>query len=69
MLANFDRILREIRAEAEKLAPPDAVEEIVKLSMNIVDFEDQHRLRPRAIRKDVENLLLSYAEHIREPAK
>lgn len=47
MVSNFERILDEIRREAKLIAPkhgldPDA---LVELVMNIVDSEDQHRIK------------------------
>lgn len=47
MVSNFERILDEIRKEADQVAPgyglqPDSV---VKLIMNIVDVEDRHRIK------------------------
>ena len=50
MVSNFERILEEIRQEANvigsghKLAP----EAVVKLIMGIVDLEDRHRIRTEA---------------------
>lgn len=47
MVSNFERILGEIRREANLVAPahglaPDAV---VDLIMNIVDIEDRNRIK------------------------
>ena len=47
MVSNFDRILGEIRREADLIAPhhglqPDSVVELV---MRIVDLEDRNRIR------------------------
>ena len=62
MLANYDRILEEIRREAELVIEPgEASEDLVYLAMHLVDLVDQHRLKPRNIRKDMETLLLEYA--------
>ena len=49
MVSNFERILVEIKKEANRVAPtyglqPDSV---VDLIMNIVDLEDQHRVKAR----------------------
>ena len=47
MVSNFERIFDEIKREANLIAPkhgldPDA---LVELVMNIVDSEDQHRIK------------------------
>lgn len=47
MVSNFERILDEIRKEADQVAPgyglqPDSV---VELIMKIVDVEDRHRIK------------------------
>lgn len=63
MVSNYDRILREIKKEAERLSPeqvdPAAV---VDLAMEIVDLEDQHRTSnvPR-IRQRIRDLILEIA--------
>ena len=47
MVNNYDRIFDEITEEARRL-PPNAdinPELLVKLTMEIVDLEDQHRIR------------------------
>ena len=55
MVSNFERILSEIRREADLAAPvhglePEAVTELI---MAIVDIEDRHRIRtePRISQK------------------
>ena len=63
MVSNFERILAEIRKEAGRVAPryqldPEAV---VNLIMEIVDLEDQHRVRAQArihqnVRRMIENV-------------
>lgn len=47
MVSNFDRILREIKREANLVAPDHglAPETIVSLIMRVVDIEDRHRVK------------------------
>ena len=47
MVSNFERILVEIRKEANRIAPDHGLqpESVVDLIMNIVDLEDQHRVK------------------------
>ncbi len=47
MVSNFERILVEIRKEANRVAPDYGLqpEEVVNLIMAIVDLEDQHRIK------------------------
>ena len=47
MVSNFERILGEIRREANLVAPPHNLEPeaVVDLIMNIVDIEDRHRIK------------------------
>lgn len=47
MVSNFQRILTEIRREANLVAPSHGFEPepVVELIMNIVDMEDRHRIR------------------------
>ena len=49
MVSNFERILVEIRKEANRVAPTYGLqpESVVDLIMDIVDLEDQHRVRAR----------------------
>ena len=69
MVSNFERILAEIGKDAARVAPayrldPDT---IVNLVMEIVDLEDQHRLRaqPRInqkVRQMIERVAPVHAE-------
>ena len=47
MVSNFDRILREIKREANLVAPDHGLgpETVVGLIMRIVDMEDRHRVK------------------------
>ena len=47
MVSNFERILGEIRREANLVAPAHGLqpEAVVELIMNIVDIEDRHRIK------------------------
>ena len=60
MVSNYDRIYSEIKKEAQSLAPQHNIEPtaIVDLAMEIVDLEDQHRIKNVArIRQRVEELI------------
>ena len=48
MVSNYDRIYTEIRNEARRLAKSSALshDALMKLAMEIVDLEDQHRTKP-----------------------
>lgn len=50
MVSNFERILDEIRKEANAVASGYGLEpeSVVKLIMEIVDLEDRHRVRAEA---------------------
>ena len=60
MVSNYDRILTEIKKEAQRSAPeynidPDA---LVDLAMKIVDLEDRHRIKNIArINQRIEDLI------------
>ena len=64
MVNNYDRILTEIKKEAQRSAPehnidPDA---LVSLAMEIVDLEDQNRIKNIArIKQRIEGLILTTA--------
>ena len=47
MVSNFERILDEIRQEANMVAPTYGLkpESVVKLIMDIVDLEDRNRVK------------------------
>ena len=47
MVSNFDRILGEIKREANLIAPDHGLQpaSVVEVIMNIVDIEDQNRVR------------------------
>lgn len=47
MVSNFERILAEIRREAAQIAPNYQLdpETVVNLIMEIVDLQDQHRVK------------------------
>ncbi len=50
MVSNFERILDEIRKEANMVAPTYGLkpESVVKLIMDIVDLEDRNRVKAEA---------------------
>lgn len=47
MVSNFDRILGEIKREANLIAPDHGLQpaSVVEVIMNIVDIEDRNRVR------------------------
>ena len=62
MVSNFERILDEIKKEAGRIAPAYRLDpgSIVNLVMDIVDLQDQHRVKAqhginRKIRQMIEN--------------
>ncbi len=63
MVSNYDRILAEITKEAQRLAPEDNVdpETLVALAMEIVNLEDQHRIKNIRIRQLMEDKILETA--------
>lgn len=60
MVSNYDRIYTEINKEARRFAPEHGIDphELVKLAMEIVNLEDQHRIRNVArIKQRIEELI------------
>jgi len=58
MVSNFERILEEIRKEADRLAPGYDSELVVDLVMQIVNLEDEHRVRAqRGMERQVRNMI------------
>ena len=60
MVSNFERILLEIRKEANRVAPDYGLdpEAVVDLIMNIVDLEDQHRVKAQhGIKQKVKGMI------------
>ena len=62
MVSNFERILAEIRKEAQRIAPTYQLdsETVVNLVMDIVDLEDRNRVKAdhrikSKIRRMIEN--------------
>ena len=65
MVNNFERVLEETRVEAEKIAKNCGLEpdEAVKLIMEIVNLEDQNRIRTVAgINKKVKAMIENVAK-------
>ena len=69
MVSNFERILTEIRKEAGHIAPNYRLdpESVVNLIMDIVDLEDQHRVKHqprinRQIRQMIETATIQVSE-------
>ena len=64
MVNNYDRIYAEIKDEAGKLAAEHGVDAdaLVALAMEIVDLEDQHRVRAiHNIRQRIDEAVLTTA--------
>ena len=64
MVSNYDRILTEIKKEAQRSAPEHDIDphELVDLAMDIVDIEDQHRIKSVArINQRIEELIRTIA--------
>ncbi len=65
MVSNFERILLEIRKEANRIAPDHGLQpdSIVNLIMNIVDLEDQHRVKSQhGIKQKVRGMIENAAQ-------
>ena len=61
MVSNYDRIFAEIKKEAHRVAPEHDIDPdiLVNLAMEIVDLEDQHRIRSVArIKQRIEDQIL-----------
>ena len=63
MVSNYDRILAEITKEAQQLAPEHGVdpEVLITLAMEIVDLEDQHRIKSINIKQRIEDKIFTMA--------
>lgn len=62
MVNNYDRIFSEITKEAEHVASGNIDSEIlVNLTMEIVDLEDRHRIKPTRINQLVEDRIIASA--------
>lgn len=60
MVNNYDRIFAEITREAERLAPGNVNSSaLVDLAMEIVDLEDQHRIKPGRINQLIEDKIIT----------
>jgi len=60
MVSNFNRILAEIRREANLVAPDHGLKpgSVVDVIMKIVDLEDQHRIKSKSrIHQDVRGMI------------
>ena len=65
MVSNFERILDEIKKEANRVAPDHGLhpETVVDVIMNIVDLEDQHRLKAQhGINQKIKGLIETTAQ-------
>ena len=64
MVSNYDRILAEIKKEAQRSAPEHNIDPdtLVSLAMEIVDLEDRNRIKPIArLQQRIEDLILTTA--------
>ena len=63
MVSNYDRILLEITEEAQRVTAERSVdsETLITLAMEIVDLEDQHRIKGIRIKQLVEERILAAA--------
>ena len=64
MVSNYDRILAEIKKEAQRSAPEHYIDAdtLVSLAMEIVDLEDRNRIKNIArIQQRIEDLILTTA--------
>ena len=63
VVSNYDRIFQEITSESQRLAPGEGVDPdaLVRLVMEIVDLEDQHRTRSTNIKQLVEDRIYDAA--------
>lgn len=63
MVNNYDRIFAEIQKEARRLAPErdHRPEDVIELAMEIVNWEDEHRVKPMRINRLIEGRVVSVA--------
>ena len=63
MVNNYERIFKEIKSEAERLATENDIDSnaLISLAMEIVDLEDQNRTRSIRIKQLIEEKILSAA--------
>ena len=69
MVSNFERILAEIRKEASQITPSYRLdpESVVNLIMDIVDLEDQHRVKhQQGINKKIRQMIETAAIQVSE---
>lgn len=55
MVNNFDRILKEIKTEADRICVDNNLpaESLTELVMKIVEAEDRNRIKPFSVNKDI----------------
>ena len=63
MINNYDRIYQELQTEAQRLGDGLGIdpEILVRLILEVVDLEDQHRVSPISINKKVRALIQTAA--------
>lgn len=69
MVSNYDRIYLEIARHAEEIEQTYGVNarDLTTLVMEIVDLEDQNRIKPLAINKQITHMVDQAAKrHVRE---
>ena len=66
MVSNYDRIAKEIMAEAKSIGHDNGLspESLVELVMEVVDAEDRNRIKPYSVNKDITNLITNAANNL-----
>ena len=65
---NYDRIFQEIQRESRRISPEYGVnsDELLNLTMGIVDQEDKHSIKSIAINKIVEQEIMKLVDQMSE---
>ena len=65
---NYDRIFEEVKKQSDRLAPEYDVDpdDLLTLTMSIVNQEDQNSVKPIAINKIVEQEIMAIVDQISE---
>ncbi len=68
MVSNYDRIFEEITNEANRIGYEKNLqtEPLIELVMEIVDAEDQNRIKPFSINKNVENMITNASRTLKQ---
>ncbi len=67
MVSNYNRIFEEITAEANRIGYEKNLqtEPLIELVMEIVNTEDQNRIKQFSINKNVENIITTAARTLK----